>query len=169
MPLSIAPAFVLPLLLAFMLTGCGRTEAPESNPAHSDTHDLGERHSSHEAHSTAVTPPAGERWPTDEPLRAAMTRLQAAVNEALRAHERGTLDATHAQALAQSVEKEVAFMIENCKLPPQADAALHVLIGRMLSAVARLKETPADENALPELAHVLQQYSETFDHPNWTP
>jgi hypothetical protein len=100
-------------------------------------------------------------------LRAAMTRLQAAIDRALPASQNGALGAADAQALAQTVEREAAFMIENCRLPPQPDAALHVLIGRMLSAAAGLKKSPADAEAVPGLARVLQEYGETFDHPGW--
>lgn len=154
------------VVAALAIAGCSKTDEPKQTAAGSDAPVLGE-HANHEDHSIALTPPPGARWPTDEPLRAAMTRLQTALGQAQRAQENGALDTASAQALAQSVEKEVAFMIENCKLPPQADAALHVLIGRMLSAAGRLKQTPADDSAVPELADVLKQYAETFDHPDW--
>lgn len=155
------------LFALFSLAGCSGSEAPAedhrsaSNAHADDTH--------HADHSAALTPPEGELWATDEPLREAMTRVRAAVAEALPAHESGSFDPASGLALAQAIEREVAFMIEHCKLPPEPDAALHVLIARMLTAANGLKSAPPEADAIPELAHVLEEYGTKFDHPGWTP
>lgn len=154
-----------PLLVLLVAAGCSRTDtgAVHDNAA-SDIH-----HAHGTDHSAALMPPEGQRWATDEPLRAAMTRLRATIEQALAAQENGSPDVIDAQALAQTVEREVAFMIENCKLPPEPDAALHVLIGQMLSAAHKLKESPSDTKTVSELAQALDAYGEHFDHPGWTP
>ena len=154
------------LLALLVSTGCSRSEAPAEDQHAAHAH---EEHAHHAAHSDALTPPAGERWETDEPLRGSMERLRATVEEVLPADESASLDATTAQTVAQTVEREVAFMIENCKLPPEPDAALHVLIARMMSASNGLKNSPPDADGLNELVRVLDDYGAHFDHAGWTP
>lgn len=155
------------LLALFTLAGCSGSEAPtEDHHAASNVH---ADHTNHAEQSAALTPPEGELWATDEPLRQAMTRVRAAVAEALPAHESGSFDPASALALAQTIEREVAFMIEHCKLPPEPDAALHVLIARMLTAANGLKSAPPAADAIPELTHVLEEYGTNFDHPDWAP
>ena len=62
--------------------GCGRHEAlPESHPAHT-----------HDGDATAPVLPEGELWATDEPLRAAMLKIRAGVEEMMPAYQSGTLD-----------------------------------------------------------------------------
>ena len=153
------------LFALFTLAGCSGSESPTEDP-----HTASNAHAydtNHADHSAALTPPEGELWATDAPLREAMTRVQAAVAEALPAHESGSFDRVSGLALAQTIEREVAFMIEHCKLPPEPDAALHVLIARMLTAANRLKSAPPEADAIPELTHVLEEYGTKFDHPGW--
>lgn len=152
------------LLALFLAAGCSKTD----NGVAGD-HTASDVHAAHGFdHPAVLTPPEGQRWATDEPLREAMERLRSSVEERLAAQENGNVDGAQAQALAQTVEREVAYMIENCKLPPEPDAALHVLIARMLSAAHELKESPAGAEAASELARILNTYGEHFDHPGWT-
>jgi hypothetical protein len=114
-------------------------------------------------------PPEGRLWPTDEPLRTAMTRIRSAVEQAAPAYERSELQAADTEKLAATVEESVAYMVANCKLSPDADAALHVLIGRMTSAAAALRSDPRSGAGVPELFAVLHDYQSAFEHPGWPP
>lgn len=148
-------------VLVFALTtiNCSRHE-PASHATHG----------AHEGHAAAAEPPvlpAGELWATDEPLRAAMLGIHAAVAKLAPAYDSHELKAADAQGLAATVEENVASMIANCKLEPKPDAALHVLIARMMSAAGSLKRDPAASAGFPELLSVLQDYQATFDHPGW--
>lgn len=159
-------AFAQSMFLVVGIVGCHEAEPPaEHHSAASHAHAPHEHHSPGRDAGRSVKPPAGERSATDEPLRLAMTRIRAAIEEA---RENGTPDVSGAQPLAHTIEEEVTYMIENCKLPPRPDAALHVLIARMMSAADELKESPADRHALATLASVLDEYGEIFDHPGWT-
>jgi len=160
------------LTLAVISVSCSRNEPPaDATPAHTATHEShGATHDSHEGHAGLAAPPtlpAGQLWATDESLRAAMLRIRAAVEKTAPAYESGELQAADAQGLAAAVEENVRYMIANCKLEPEPDAALHVLIGRMLSAATSLKSDPGSSAGFPELLSVLQDYQSTFDHPGW--
>jgi hypothetical protein len=90
----------------------------------------------------------GQKWPTDAPLRQGMENIRSAV-------AKGMKD----EALAKAVETEVAGIVQNCKLEPEADEQLHIVIAELMAAVE------AKDNA--RLAHVLNAYGEHFDHAGW--
>ena len=109
----------------------------------------------------AVAPPKGTLWPTDEPLRAGMSRIESAVNSA---GVMRPLSRERAGMLARTVEENVTYIVRNCKLPPEPDAALHVLIGRLMTAAGELASDATSEAALVQLTDVLRDYHGTFDH-----
>lgn len=145
------------LALAIVATGlAGCSPAP-------DAHDAHESHDPHESHDASpVAPPEGQLWPTDEPLRTGMSRIETAIEQAQGAAQ--PIAREQADLLARTVEDNVAFIVKNCKLPAAPDAALHVLIGRMMAAAGELKGDQAGEAAVDQLAAVLQDYRNTFDH-----
>lgn len=152
------PALVLALAVAASLSACSRKPAaPASDAPTADVHD---------AHGTAgaaaPSPPAGTLWPTDEPLRTGMSRIQAAVEQA--SADGRPLSRDAARQLAGTVEENVTYIVRNCKLPPEPDAALHVLIGRMMTAAGVLKgEVDSSQAAVAQLDGVLHDYRLAFD------
>jgi hypothetical protein len=114
-------------------------------------------------------PAEGQRWATDAPLREAMLRIRDGVAARATAFHEGTLSAAEGQALAAAVEGDVQFMIANCRLAPEPDAALHALIGRMLGAAEALRDAPLSADGVPQLEAVLNDYGATFDHSGWEP
>ena len=150
-----------------LLTSQSRpTRAPAAGEA-ADRGAAAEQHG-HTDHVAAPVPPAGQLWATDVPLRSAMTRIRSAVEQNRSAYERGVLQAESAAALAAAVEADVRYMVENCRLEPEPDAALHALIGRLLSAAGAVREDPGSPDGVPQLAAVLHDYGATFDHPGWS-
>ncbi len=173
------------MALALLATACNQSDdraaasaaaaasasAAPAAAGNAGAHDAHARATSHDAHATHGAPPVlpeGQRWATDEPLRAAMTRIREAVERSAPEHGTRQLQAAGAGALATAVEQDIAYMVANCRLEPEPDAALHALIGRMTNAAAMLKEDPLSDAGLPELVAVLQEYQATFDHPGWT-
>ena len=89
----------------------------------------------------------GQRWQTDAPLREGMERIRAAVAAAAdRTDATGGLDASSGKVLADEIDAAIAFMVSHCRLPPQADANLHILIGQMAEA-ATLAESLSSRRA----------------------
>lgn len=134
-----------------------------SHDDHSTSVSLGQAaHADHGAsHGAALAPPDGERWPTDAPLRTGMSNIQAAV-EQFTAGEPASRE--RSGALARAIEENVGHIIEHCELPPKADAALHVVIGRMLTAANQLKTDASPDAAVAQLRSALQDYRDAFDH-----
>jgi hypothetical protein len=155
----------LTLLLAFVLsTASLATPSSDQQPTSATTHDA---HAAHDALEHAVVaPPDGERWPTDEPLRTGMSRIQSAVEQSTVT----PLSRERSLALARTIEQNVTYVIENCKLPTKADAALHVLLARILAATNQLKnDDPSSDAAVAQIRSALQDYRDAFDHSPVSP
>ena len=90
------------------------------------------------AHEHADAPPAlaldhGKRWQTDAPLRKHMTDLRASfANDLGRIHD-GTLPPAEYVKLGAMVEAKVASIVDDCKLPPEADAQLHLIVAELIA------------------------------------
>ena len=111
----------------------------------------------------------GQPWGTDAPLREGMERVRTAVATAEQAAAQGGMTASQAQSLAVAVEDGIAFMVRNCQLESQADANLHVLLGRLSAAAAAVKTDPGAANGLAQMLEVLDLYPRHFNHPGWQP
>lgn len=129
-----------------------------------DAHDHG-----HDA-PTTLTLDHGSKWATDDPLREAMGKLREAVSEALPAAHAGTFTDPQYDALATHTNRELAYIVENCKLAPEADAALHIILGDVVAGVdiasGKQSGQPRAEGVV-QLAQALNRYGEYFDHPGW--
>ena len=82
-------------------------------------------------HGTApqLTLDHGKRWATDAPLREGMTRIRAVVEPRLEQVHAGRIDRATYSQMASEIEAQLAYIVGNCKLEPEADAVLHVIIG----------------------------------------
>lgn len=121
-------------------------------------------------HAAAAKPlPAGKRWASDATLRSGMTNIRGAFAPKLAAIHDDELPADNYKALAEATEKEVAGIVANCKLAPDADAALHGIlaqIGEGTDAMAgRSKLAPRDGAV--KVVEALDRYGRTFNHPGW--
>ncbi len=157
--LEMTRATVTILLACALSTASLATSASDQLSTSATTHDVHEAHSS--GRDTTVARPDGERWPTDEPLRIGMSRIQAAVEQPSTS---SPLSRERSLALARTIEQNVTYIIEHCKLPPKADAALHMLIARVLAAARQLQEDSSSDAALAQILSTLHDYRDAFDH-----
>jgi hypothetical protein len=75
-------------------------------------------------------------------------------------------------ALAGRIESQVESIVANCKLPPAADANLHLVVADLMQGVGLMrgsdpKKTRHDGAALVHGA--LAAYGKYFDDPAWKP
>jgi hypothetical protein len=136
-----------------------------SHPASAETaHDA---HSQHGAMTLSLD--QGKPWQTDAPLRAGMDNLRAAFAEKLHAIHEDRMSAEDYQALGGKTRQEVGAIVAQCKLTPEADAMLHLIIAELLSGADIM--TGKAEGAPREGAHkavmALDNYGRYFDHPGW--
>jgi hypothetical protein len=152
------------ILLAFSLATASHAGAITEDGATNAGAAARDAHHGHALHSDA-TPSDGKRWPTDEPLRAGMSRIEASLAQATTARRaRGHEDTAE---LVRAVRRNVAYIIDHCRLPAAPDAALHELLGRMIAAANQLNEDASSDAAIAELVSVLNDYHLSFDdRPN---
>lgn len=115
------------------------------------------------AGSTADVAPA-QRWQADAPLRKGMAGIRAAV-DGLQHYEHGHMGPDQAVTLATQVQEQIAYLVANCRLEPQADAALHLIIARLGGSAQALKDDPADLSSIAPMRDALQDYSRQFADP----
>lgn len=114
----------------------------------------------------------GKKWGTDAPLREGMSRIRGIVEPQLDAvHERKLTQAQYRQ-MARDIEGEIAYIVDNCKLDPRADAVLHSVIaelGEGVEALANGSDEHRPEAGVARVVRALDDYGTYFDHPGWKP
>lgn len=114
----------------------------------------------------------GRKWSTDGPLRSGMARIRTLVQPQLGAAHAGKLQPAQYTALAGRIETEIGRIVADCKLKPEADAMLHVVIGEIGAGTDAMKgKTPTQrpEQGLLQVAAALNNYGEHFEHPGFKP
>ena len=111
----------------------------------------------------------GKRWATDAPLRQGLERIRDGVAPIIAASTARPLTKDEATALSSAIKDQVQFLVENCKLEPRADAALHVLLNDFLQGADALAADPASKAGLERVVKALNLYPQYFDHQGWRP
>ena len=119
----------------------------------------------HPAPAAAQATPA-QRWTTDAPLRTGMAKIRTAV-DSLQHYERGHMGPEQAVELATQIQQQIAYLVANCKLEPQADAALHVIIAELGASAQALKDDPSDLGVIPAMRQAMQHYPRQFNDRAW--
>lgn len=152
-----------PLLAAALLASMAMSSTPAVLAA--DAHD---HH--HEAAAPAqLQLDQGRKWPTDAPLRKAMTALRAEFAGKLHAIHNGSLTKEDYVGLGKSIEGQIGAIVSQCRLEPKADTMLHIVIGDLGNAADVMQGKAAGDPA--EAAHhavmALNNYGQYFAHPGW--
>lgn len=128
--------------------------------------------SSHRDHGSIVeemTLNDGQKWQTDHALRAGMTGIREEVSVALQRVHDGDLAAAEYAALAGNVEQHVDDIINDCKLPPEADMQLHIALTEILGGIDLMREGDERHRGVAAVVRALNAYGDHFDHPGWQP
>lgn len=153
-------AILAAAVLALALAG-----APQALAAESHAH-------GHDGHGQpALQLDHGKKWGTDAALRQGMGRIRAAIEARHEGIHANALGAAEYRALGQAIEKQVAYIVANCKLPPEADANLHIVVAELVAAADALQGkggAKPREGALRAVA-ALNDYGRFFDDPGFKP
>ncbi len=165
---------LLALAIAAIAGGCSRDgNADAQQDRHEQpvptTSERGHVADVHAAHAPAVTelpPPPATPWLSDAPLREGMRRMHRAV-EALEHANHEHLDVTQTLAASGQVQDAANFMIANCNLAPEPDAALHGLLTILLSGAHTIKASPHDTTPLAAMRDAVALYPRVFEDAAW--
>jgi hypothetical protein len=162
--LALAAAAVLPAALAQR-----STEGTQSAAAHEHGDEHAETKHGHTGAVSQLQLDAGQRWPTDASLREGMANIRAAFVASYPIIHRGPQTDAQYDVLADRIGKEVDGIVARCKLPPQADAQLHLVVADLLQGVSLMHEpdrrTRHDGTVL--IHGALLAYGKFFDDPTW--
>jgi hypothetical protein len=114
----------------------------------------------------------GRKWATDASLRKGMENIRALMADALPAIHANKLSNARYNALAQKVSHDVAYIVANCKLDPQADEQLHLIIADILSGVETMQgktKSAKRQTGAVQILGALEKYDSYFDHPGTKP
>lgn len=123
-------------------------------------------HAAHAAHAAHDAPAPARRWATDAPLRAGMRSL-AEATEALDHYQMGHLDDTQRDNAVARIDAAIQDMFTNCKLAPEADAALHGLLAKFILGADAARAGRFTKAELVPMQESLVQYPQLFDDPDW--
>lgn len=151
---------------AFAATASGARADTAQEAAHTPSH-------AHDATAPArLGLDHGHKWSTDEALRLGMSRIRSLVAPQLAAARAGKLGAEQYATLAGQIEAEIGNIVAQCKLEPQADAMLHLVladIGAGVDAMAGKTPGVRPQRGLVRVAAAVNDYGRYFDHPGFEP
>jgi hypothetical protein len=124
-------------------------------------------HGATEVHKLSLN--QGKKWATDEPLRKGMAEIRSLVDAQHEGIHKGRLKPGEYAALGAKIEAQVGYIVANCKLAPDADANLHVILEEMLEGVEAMKgeEKKSPRAGAGKVVDALNEYGQHFDHPGW--
>ena len=117
----------------------------------------------HATPSASIAAEPAQRYATDATLRQQMREIHGVVQTL----EHDQVTPERAARLADQVTGHVNTIIVNCKLPPDADEALHHIIGPLLQDASALKADPQRRDAIAGMRKALDQYARQFDDPGF--
>ena len=123
----------------------------------------------HEAGAHTLKLDNGKKWSTDAPLRQGMSAIRDAVAADHRAIHTDKETAAQYNALAGKIDGQIAYIVKNCKLAPEADMRLHVVLAEITAGSDLMKGTDQakrKEGAV-KIVRALGTYPQYFDHPEW--
>ncbi len=124
----------------------------------------------HDTHTAVLRLDQGARWQTDAALRTGMEAIRDELARAIPQVHAGRFDAAQYRSLAASIEGQVGYIVQNCKLEPEADEVLHAIIARLgegVEVIGGHTAGTAPEQGVVHLAQTLDDYAAHFDHPGW--
>ncbi|NMM29161.1 MAG: hypothetical protein HHJ12_18260 [Glaciimonas sp.] len=113
---------------------------------------------------------AGKKWATDIPLRQAMNSIRTTVATTLPAAHAGKLTPKQYDAFGNDITAQITYIVQNCKLAPEADAQLHIIVGDIMNGIdTAAGKQPDQKRALGvvKVAQSLNSYGDYFDHAAW--
>lgn len=126
-------------------------------------------HDGHAAGTPELSLNQGRKWATDNALRQGMAAIRETMAQNLNAMHGDSYAPAQYAALAASLEGQVDGITRNCRLPPDADAQLHIVLASILEGIEGLKSDSARLQGTVKVLRSLVIYGTYFDHPGWQP
>jgi hypothetical protein len=137
--------------------------------AHAVEHD---HHREDQDHGSGLVLDHGKKWASDKTLRSGMSGIRSALAADLKMIQNGKAGTKTYDALSSQIDKQLVFIEQNCRLNPQADAVLHLILAEIMEGVEtmRIKQTNMEKReGFFKVLDALDNYNRYFNHPGWQP
>jgi hypothetical protein len=124
-------------------------------------------HENHGSPEIALRLNDGQQWRTDDALRLGMEGMRAQLAAAVNEMQAGKFTPSDYAALADDLQAQTDYIVANCKLPEDADAQLHIVLGEILEGMAAMRSGESASDGAARVARALEAYAAHFDHPGW--
>jgi hypothetical protein len=127
-------------------------------------------HREDQDHGSGLVLDHGKKWATDKTLRTGMSGIRSALATDLKMIQNGRAGTKTYDALSSQIDKQLVFIEQNCRLNPQADAMLHLILAEIMEGVEtmRSKQTNMEKReGFFKVLDALDNYNRYFDHPGW--
>lgn len=126
-------------------------------------------HSGHGAAVQELKLNNGTKWQTDAPLQKGMEEIRAQMTASLDRIHHGTFALAEFEALGSGLERQIEYITENCRLPEEADAQLHLVLADVIEGIEVMKGKPDRAAGAVLVVNALAAYGRHFEHPGWQP
>ncbi len=109
----------------------------------------------------------GKKWQTDQALRQGMNEIHTAMEKSLTPIHKKTFTPAQYETLAERIQGQIDYVVENCKLPEEADQQLHIVLERIIDGVTEMKAKTGREQGAVKIVEALGQYRKYFDPAGW--
>ena len=148
-------------LITLVLAALISTKSFAEDQAHSKSH----------SHSKAAKQKLklnkGKKWSTDSPLRTNMDSIHAELKKNLDPIHANKFTAAQFNSFGTHIESKVQNIFKSCKLPPKADAQLHIILIDLMQAkdILKTKKTNKEyHEATVKVLTAVQNYEKFFNH-----
>ena len=111
-----------------------------------------------------------KRFARGRTLRQAMAAVHQSVTQILPAAHEGKATAANYDAFGQAIDQQIAYMVENCKLPADADAQLHIVVAELMAGAEAAQGKHGDNQraaGVVRVAKAANAYGQHFSHTGW--
>lgn len=126
-------------------------------------------HEGHQVGEMALTLNAGVKWQGDDNMIKGMEGIRGAIVPRLAAIHDQTLPAEDYKVMAAEIQAQVDFLVANCKLAPEVDEQLHMVLEQVLNGISEIQNGPDQRSGAVRIVMALKAYGDHFEHPNWQP
>lgn len=109
----------------------------------------------------------GKKWQTDHALRTGMSEIHTAMERALPSIHNRTFTPAQYGVLVERIQKQIDYVVGNCKLPEEADQQLHLVLEEIIDGVSSMKTDTGREQGAVKIVEALGQYREYFEPAGW--
>lgn len=111
----------------------------------------------------------GTKWAVDAPLSRAMNNIRNAMAKETHAIHANELAEEKYLALADGINNDITYMVQNCKLEPEADAQLHLIIADLAEGTTAMKDKTSAQHGAEKVMGAIEKYATYFDDPDFKP